>query len=139
MKENVDIKTAAFDDNSLEKLKHLNILIAEDDESALFYLNELLKRKCNRISTARSGLEAVDTIKKSKDIHLILMDIKMPEMDGFEATRAIKKINPEIKIIGQTAFALIGDKRKVLSAGCDDYITKPINKNLLFRMICKHF
>jgi PAS domain S-box-containing protein len=122
-----------------DRLKSVNVLIAEDDDSAFFYFQELLKKKCNKIYHAKSGEEAVDLCKNNASINLVLMDIKMPDIDGFEATRRIRKFNKEIIIIGQTAYALVGDKQKVLDAGCNDYITKPIDKNLLLTILAKYF
>ncbi|MCF8226905.1 MAG: PAS domain S-box protein [Bacteroidales bacterium] len=124
---------------NMSKIRKLNILIAEDDDSAMFYLKEILKSHCKKIFMAGSGIEAVKIIEENTEVDLILMDIKMPDMDGFEAARKIRKMRPDIKIIGQTAYAMIGDKEKVLSSGCDDYITKPINKNNLIKVINKHF
>nr|MDA3821229.1 response regulator [Bacteroidales bacterium] len=71
-------------------------------------------------------------------IGIILMDIKLPGIDGFEATRQIREFNDKVPIIGQTAYALVGDRSKVLAAGCDDYLSKPIDKNELFQIINKH-
>ena len=76
---------------------------------------------------ARNGLEAVELCRKFSDIDLILMDIKMPEMDGYEATRQIRKFNKDVVIIAQTAFGLPGDRDKAIEAGCTDYIQKPYN------------
>jgi CheY-like chemotaxis protein len=112
------------------------ILVAEDDETNFFYLNALLKMETQAtVLHASNGREAIDMFKENPGIGLILMDIKMPEIDGLEATRQIKLINSEIPIIAITAYAMSGDKERVLAAGCDDYLTKPINKkNLLKKM-----
>ena len=119
----------------MEQLKNVTILLVEDDESALYFLEELLKNRCKKILEARNGREAVELCKSNPEIDLILMDIKMPELDGFEATRLIREFNQKVIIIGQTAYALVGDKKKVIDAGCNDYITKPINRNELFDKI----
>jgi CheY-like chemotaxis protein len=112
------------------------ILVAEDDETNFFYLNALLKMETQAtVLHASNGREAIDMFKENPGIGLILMDIKMPEIDGLEATRQIKLINSEIPIIAITAYAMSGDKERVLAAGCDDYLSKPINKkNLLKKM-----
>ena len=88
---------------------------------------------------AETGIEAVELCKKEDSISLILMDIKLPEIDGFEATKQIRKFNKNITIIGQTAYALVGDRKKVIEAGCDDYISKPIDMKDLIEMINTHF
>ena len=85
----------------------------------------------------QDGKEAIDYCS-GNDVDLILMDIQLPGISGFEATQKIKKIKPYIPIIAQTAFALKGEKEKSLEAGCDDYITKPIDKNNLVELINKY-
>jgi len=75
---------------------------------------------------------------KNPHIQLILMDIKMPDMNGYEATRQIRTFNQDVVIIAQTAYALTGDREKAIEAGCNDYLTKPINKNILFEKIKKN-
>jgi len=77
--------------------------------------------------------------RSNPDLDLILMDIKMPLIDGYEATRQIRKFNKEVVIIAQTAYALQGDLEKAIESGCDDYITKPIKKKHLIDMIKRHF
>ena len=81
--------------------------------------------------------EAVELCRKHSEIDLVLMDIDMPEMNGYEATRQIRKFNKEVFIIAQTAYGLSGDKDKALKAGCNDYISKPIDKRALLKMIEK--
>lgn len=84
---------------------------------------------------AKDGHEAVKLARLHHDLDLILMDMKMPIMNGYEATRLIREFNKTIKIIAQTAYALSNDRQLVLDAGCDDYITKPININKLMDLI----
>ena len=119
--------------------KNLKILIAEDDESSLVYLSILVKQFGNEILTVRSGLEAVETCLEHPDIDLILMDIRMPVMNGYEATRQIRKFNTGVIIIAQTAFALSGDYQMAIDAGCNKYISKPIQKDKLQLLITKIF
>ncbi|MDA3930271.1 MAG: response regulator, partial [Prolixibacteraceae bacterium] len=114
------------------------ILIAEDDESNFFYLNELLIDYNYKILRAKNGAEAVELFTKNKSIVMVFMDIKMPIMDGFEATKKIKKINPSIPIIAQTAFAMADDRDTAIENGCDDYISKPIDPEILYRKIKKY-
>ena len=84
-------------------------------------------------------LGAVEVCRKNPDIDLILMDIKMPEMDGYEATRKIREFNKKVKIIAQTAYALNGDREKALASGCDDYVSKPLNQAILNKILKKLF
>lgn len=118
--------------------KVLSILIAEDDEINYFYLNALLKRETSaKIYYAKNGREAIDIFVANPGIGLILMDLKMPVIDGFEATRQIKSINPDVPVIAITAYAMAGDEQKVLSGGCDGYLSKPISKDRLLRKIAQ--
>ncbi|MBN1951506.1 MAG: PAS domain-containing protein [Bacteroidales bacterium] len=114
------------------------ILIAEDDEISFLFLQELLKDQNLTILHAFNGEEAVAMTDSQDNIGLILMDIKMPKMNGLEATRKIKAKHPGIPIIAQTAYALINDKEIVKEAGCDDYITKPILPDTLNKLILQY-
>jgi CheY-like chemotaxis protein len=118
---------------SSESEGDLKILVAEDDETNYFYLKAILSREGGMtILHALNGQEAVDLYKSNPDISIILMDIKMPVMDGIEATRQIKLMNKNVPVIAITAFAMSGDEERVLQAGCDAYLSKPISKkNLL--------
>jgi|GEM_PF-1098061 len=109
-----------------------SILVAEDDEVNFFYLKALLKQNTSaEIIHASNGKEAIDKFKENPNIGLVLMDIKMPVMDGLEATRQIKAINRNIPVIAITAYAMPGDENRITEAGCDYYLNKPINKKLL--------
>jgi len=119
------------------KSKRLNILLVEDDEISILLINAMFERTNFNILQAKNGIEAVELCQNKQDIDLILMDIRMPEMDGYEATRQIRKFNKDVIIIAQTAFALSGDKEKSIEAGCNEYITKPITKGKLFAVIQK--
>ena len=101
-------------------------------------LEELLDEFGVFVIWIENGKQAVDEFKNTKDITAVLMDLKMPEMDGFEATRQIKQIIPAIPVIAQTAYAFAEDKVKALKAGCDDFITKPIGKLELVNVLRKH-
>ncbi|PKP08569.1 MAG: response regulator [Bacteroidetes bacterium HGW-Bacteroidetes-4] len=111
------------------------ILITEDERTNYLFLEALLKRTGATLIWAETGKTALEAIKNSPEINLVLMDIKMPEMNGYEATREIKKLRPELPIIAQTAYALAGEKEKILSAGCDDYLSKPIMGKVLLEKI----
>lgn len=118
--------------------KKLKILIAEDDQISLNFLEEALSDSNITLITARNGEEAVKAAQENPDISLILMDIKMPVLDGLSATRMIRKFNRKVPIIAETAYALADDAKKALSAGCNDYISKPINQNELLKMVKKY-
>ena len=111
------------------------LLIAEDDNSNFMLLEEMLSDTGINIIRAANGLEAVKLCKSNPTIELVLMDIKMPEMDGCEATTQIKKFKPDLPIIAQTAYSTEADKNKALACGCSDFISKPINKKLLLSKI----
>ena len=117
----------------------LKILIAEDDKISELLISINVKKITNNILKVSTGKGAVETCLKNPDIDLILMDIKMPEMDGYEATRKIREFNKDVKIIAQTAYALNGDREKALEAGCDDYVSKPVNQAILNNILKKLF
>lgn len=114
------------------------ILIAEDDDTSFSLLEMILKKENLQIIRASNGSEAVDIFKINHNIKCVLMDIKMPVMNGIEATKLIKSINPDIPVIAQTAYAFNIERQQVLAAGCNDYITKPISKKLLLLLLEKH-
>ncbi len=118
--------------------RNLELLIVEDEETSSFFLETILKNRFWKISSAKTGKEAIELCRKNPEIDIVLMDIKLPEMNGYEATREIRKFNKEVVIIAQTAFALAGDKKRAIEAGCDDYIPKPIDKEALLEMINHH-
>ena len=117
---------------------HKSILIVEDEATNSLFLKLLLQKYGCEVDTVVNGKQAVDMVKTKSNFAVILMDIKMPIMDGFEATRQIKAIYPKIPIIATTAHAMSGDEDKALTAGCDDYITKPISKDILFEKLAKY-
>ncbi|MBN1181053.1 MAG: transporter substrate-binding domain-containing protein [Bacteroidales bacterium] len=123
--------------NELMLNKKLTILIAEDDDISYLYLESILNAENINIIRAKNGEEAVLSSKEIPDISLILMDIKMPIMNGIDATRQIRQFNSIIPIIAQTAYAMNKDKEKIIEVGCNNIITKPINKNDLISMIKK--
>ncbi|WP_321368811.1 LytS/YhcK type 5TM receptor domain-containing protein [uncultured Draconibacterium sp.] len=114
------------------------VLVAEDDEVSYLYLKNILKSAGLNTVHARNGDEAVECVRTDSDICMVLMDIKMPVMSGEEATAEIRKFNPDIPIIAQTAYAMADDKNKFLSVGCNDYISKPIQKEEMLRLIEKY-
>jgi CheY-like chemotaxis protein len=122
-----------------DKAGKLKILIAEDDEASSMYLSILVEEFSSEILTAKNGFEAVEIYKHHPDIDLILMDIQMPHLNGYEATSQIRKLNKNVVIIAQTAFALTYDRQKVIDAGCNDHIPKPILTDDLKTLIRKYF
>ncbi|KAF0238079.1 MAG: PAS/PAC sensor hybrid histidine [Prolixibacteraceae bacterium] len=113
------------------------ILIVEDDHYSYTYLDIILN-KDNKILRAVNGKEAVELCRINPGITHILMDIKLPEMDGYEATKQIRQFNNDVVIIAQTAYGLSGDREKAIAAGCNDYISKPIKKDELVKLIQKY-
>ena len=116
----------------------LLVLIAEDDSISDRLLCELIQPFCFKILEAKTGYEAVEACKNNPDIDLILMDILMPEMNGYDAIREIRKFNKDVIIIAQTAYGLLGDRRKAMEAGSNDYIPKPISKDELITILKMH-
>jgi len=110
------------------------ILIAEDVESNYLYLEEVIKKTGAKILWAVNGVKAIELFHENK-VDLILMDIQMPILNGFETTKIIKKENPNIPIISQTAYAMAEDRAKSLNAGCDDYIAKPISSHKILTIV----
>jgi CheY-like chemotaxis protein/anti-sigma regulatory factor (Ser/Thr protein kinase) len=115
--------------------KNLVLLIAEDEEVNYLLLKELLEPTGVNMLWARDGAQAVELVSNIKKIDAILMDIKMPIMNGYAATMEIRQINASIPIVAQTAYAFTEDRQKAEAAGCDDYLVKPIQQNELFRKL----
>jgi PAS domain S-box-containing protein len=125
-----------FNNNlKIEINEHKTILVAEDDDANFMLMEELLSGLNTHIIRAINGLEAVGICKTNTHIDLVLMDIKMPIMDGYEATKQIKGFMPNLPIIAQTAYFTDIDKSKALACGCIDFISKPIKRELLFSKI----
>ena len=118
-----------------KSVKEKTILVVEDDDMSFEYLQSVFENSMINIIWAKNGEESVTLCEENANISLVLMDINMPVMDGYEATKTIKKFRPELPIIAQTAHAIAGDHEKTLNAGCDDYISKPIKKEELMKKI----
>ncbi|MEL7586865.1 MAG: PAS domain S-box protein [Prolixibacteraceae bacterium] len=118
--------------------KEITILIAEDDESSYQYLRFILEKENFNLIHTLNGEDTIAVVRNNPGISLVLMDIKMPGMDGLEATVEIRKFNKTVPIIAQTAYALSNDDEKAKQAGCNDYIAKPINRAKLFKLIEKY-
>lgn len=121
------------------QMQKLKVLLVEDDEISKMLLTQAMKTYSSEILNARTGTETVGIVQNNPDIDLIMMDIQMPDMDGYEATRQIRKFNKDVIIIAQSAFGLSRDSEKALEVGCNEYITKPINQDVLRKMLAKYF
>lgn len=121
------------------KSVNLKILIAEDDETAESLLSISLQPFSSSMLVAHTGAEAVELCRNHPDIDMILMDIRMPGMNGYEATEEIRKFNQQVIIIAQTAYGLSSDRKNSIDAGCNEHISKPISKEDLQELIQKYF
>ena len=128
--------SAQFEDTLAQKLK---VLIVEDDEVSEMLLELCIESFSKEIIKVKTGVEAVETCQGHPDIDLVLMDIKMPVMNGYDATRKIREFNKDVIIFAQTAYGLAGEKEKAIESGCNDYIAKPINKGELVLCMQKFF
>lgn len=115
-----------------------SILIVEDVSSNYFYIAATVNKSGVAITWVKSGEEALDYINRGIHFDLILMDVQLSGMDGYQTTRMIKAIHPEIPIIAQTAYAMLGEKEKSQKAGCDGYLSKPIKPSVLLETISKY-
>jgi len=117
----------------------LKILVVEDDEISQRLVTLAVGKISKEILSVNNGVDAVEVCRATPDIDLILMDIKMPIMDGYETTQQIRQFNKDTVIIAQTAFGLSGDKEKAIAAGCNGYISKPLSIAMLTKLIQTHF
>ncbi len=113
------------------------ILIVEDVDSNYLFLETLIGKTKAKVTWAKTGIQAINLCEKIKP-DIILMDIQLPELNGYEATKQIRLSNKDVPIIAQTAYAFSGEKEKIKNAGCNDYITKPINPGILMETINKY-
>jgi len=117
----------------------LKILLVEDDDGSAKIITQAIKIVSKEVIRAINGVEAVEICRNNPDFDLILMDIQMPVMDGYEATRRIRQFNPDVIVIAQTAYALPNNLENAIIAGCKDYISKPIKRDKLIDLIKKYF
>ncbi len=143
LEEKTEVKNAIGTDLESNLVEHecskLKILIAEDDLPSEMLISIIIEDLSREILKVKTGFEAVEACRNHPDIDLILMDIQLPEMNGYEATRKIRSFNKDIIIIAETAYGLSGDREKSIKAGCNDYIPKPINKDDFLELIHKYF
>lgn len=116
----------------------IKVIVAEDDDISYRYLEKIIQTDSNIILHATTGVETIHLARENEDVALIIMDLKMPDMDGLEAARRIRRFNNKVPIIAQTAYALPGDKELAKEAGCNDYLSKPVSKNDLIAMISRY-
>ena len=135
----VENQSYILDQKEVNQGKKLNILVVEDDETSTRLITSFVGEISQHLYTTQSGAEALALLTDHPEIDLVLMDIRMPGMNGLEATRKIRELNKQIIIIAQTAFGLSGDRERSMEAGCNDWISKPISKNGLLDLIRKYF
>ena len=133
------IKTVISEFEDKNQSNQRKILIAEDDEITEKLIVIQIKKYAKEVLIARNGTDAVRICRNNPDIDLILMDIKMPELNGYEATKQIRLFNENVIICAQTAYALSGDREKAMRAGCNDYLTKPFSNRSFTGLLEKHF
>lgn len=124
--------------DTFEPEESINILVAEDEEYNFLFLTEMLREYNITMTRAYNGKMAVDACEADKRFHLVLMDVRMPVMDGYEAAKKIKKLRPGLPVIAQTAFAMESDRKRAIREGFDDYISKPIECEILLDLISKY-
>lgn len=124
--------------NSPNNKKQKTVLLVEDHKYNLLVLTKMIERMGIVVIPAENGQEAIDICRQNTELDLVLMDLKMPGIDGYHALREIRKLRPGIRIIAETAYALAGDERKILTAGFDDYLPKPITKESLETIISRN-
>lgn len=129
-----DVKTT---EPSLITPNGLHVLIVEDDDASDVLITLNIKPWCASIYHTKSGLDAVAICRDHPGLNLILMDIRLPGISGYEATRKIRQFNEDVVIVAQTAYALPEDREKALKAGCNDYLAKPLNRESLVH-ICQN-
>lgn len=119
--------------------KKIKILLAEDDNINQKLFSYMLNEIADELIIASTGVEAINLHKEHSDINLILMDIKMPEMDGYEAAKNIRELDKEVTIVALSAFAFETQKAAANGSDFNDYVSKPIRKADLLKIIRKHF
>ena len=123
---------------SLHKISEmLNLLLVEDEEDSIEYMSLLLKSLRVSFLLARNGAEAVEMVKSNPGINIVFMDIRLPVMNGYEAIGRIRSFRPDLRIIALTAFALESDRRKAFETGCDDFVSKPVSRADLLKVLSK--
>ena len=140
-KDRIAESTSSIKDRDLQKpvWEGRNILVVEDDTSNFTLIYEILKTTGANIIQAENGHEALKILSSGNSPDIIIMDVKLPGIDGYEVTRRIREINKEIPIIANTAYAMESDRKKSIESGCNEYISKPTDRKLLINLINKYF
>ncbi|MFW6043981.1 MAG: response regulator [Marinilabiliaceae bacterium] len=112
------------------------ILVVEDVDTNKIFFDAALRRTSAKILWAKDGQQAIDLFNENK-VDLVLMDLQLPVLDGYTATKEIKKVNPDVPVIAQTAHVMSGEREKCMEAGCDDYLAKPIRLQVLIDTLSK--
>lgn len=120
------------------KPREHRLLLAEDDYANAEFVKIVFRKANINVIHAHNGAEAVQMFRDGNNVDMVLMDIKMPVMDGYSATKEIRKINKDIPVIALTAFALDGDREKAFEAGCNEYITKPVDRERLLKVVSNY-
>lgn len=128
---NIHETTIEYKNNWSDK----TFLIVEDDKSSSRFLQEVLKRTGARLIFTSDGEKSIEICEAEENLDLILMDVQLPTLSGYEATKRIKKMRPKLPVIAQTANAFADERNKAMEAGCSEYITKPLNKEKLLSVI----
>ena len=138
MEQKPDIHLLKSTEGPKNPIKSLKILVAEDDEISDRLITVVLKKAKHVVLHAKNGSEALNLVRNNPDFDLIMMDIQLPEINGYEVTRQIRQFNKKVIIIAQTAYGLTGDREKAIEAGCNDYMSKPLTPELILDLINKH-
>lgn len=137
--EKIIVEKAITAEKTENQIKNLKILIVEDDPISKLLITIAVKPYSKEILKVSTGFEAIEACHNNPDIDLVMMDINMPEMGGYEATQKIRKFNKDLIIIAQTANGMQSDRDEAIAAGCTDYISKPVNIATLSDLIQKYF
>lgn len=134
-----ELASEKFEAESEEKSsdKRRKILVVEDERINYMYISRILKSENLEVMPAFTGKQAIEVVKNNDDIDLVLMDIKLPDLNGIEATKIIKQIKPGLPVIAQSAYAFANEREKMMEAGCDGYITKPFLKKDFLKLVKK--
>lgn len=139
LQEKIVIEKTNGDVKEENKINSLKVLIVEDDAISKLLITIAVKPYSKEILKVSNGLQAIEACRNSPDIDLVMMDINMPEMGGYEATKQIREFNKDLVIIAQTANGMQSDRDEAINSGCTDYISKPINIIDLSKLIHKYF
>ena len=133
-----DLNNNYIPSNSNFDWNNKTILVVEDMETSYVLIKEYLRKTNAKFLWAQNGQEAIDFCEANENIDLVLMDIQLPVMNGYVATRKIKEIRNNLPVIAETAYAMINEKNEILQAGCDDYLPKPIKSEDLLKVVSKY-